>query len=113
MMFPKPTRRDRPKRPIRRRKTLAAVRAERKAEGAGVSPEIWQAILAFYGGLCAYCGPRECVGRIVQDHVVPLCRGGQHEPGNVVPACERANFEKGSARWAPRKMHPFRAEEAA
>lgn len=97
---------------IRRRRTLAAVRAERKAEGPGVDPWAWDYILRWYGG-CAYCEPGECRGRIVQDHVKPLSRGGRHEPGNVVPACEKANMRKGSATWIPRRAHPFPSGGAA
>jgi 5-methylcytosine-specific restriction endonuclease McrA len=30
------------------------------------------------------------------DHVMPLARGGKHEPGNLAPACPTCNMRKGS-----------------
>lgn len=106
LRFPKPTKRSRPPRRIRRRKTLAAVRAELKAEGPGVSAETWAAILAWYSGLCAYC--QEAPGS-TRDHVVPLSRGGEDSPGNLVPSCLRCNLLKGTRRVSPARIHPFRA----
>lgn len=41
---------------------------------------------------CVYCGlPSEHM-----DHVIPLSRGGEHTLDNVVPACAKCNFSKGS-----------------
>ena len=62
----------------------------RKAEGAGVSVAEYREIVAIFDGACAYCGePADTV-----DHVIPLSRGGQHDPANLVPACRACNFEK-------------------
>jgi 5-methylcytosine-specific restriction endonuclease McrA len=97
-------------RPIRRRKTLAAVRAERKAKGPGVEPETWQAIIDWYGGRCAYCLQWPHCGRLEQDHVRPLSRGGQHCPENVVPADPACNRDKGSRWLKPLIMHPYKAQ---
>lgn len=106
LMFPKPTRRDRPKRRIRRRATIAAVRAELKAQGPGVSEEQWAAILIAQGGRCAYCGHPPASGVLTQDHVEPLARGGRHDVSNLVAACLACNVRKGTARWTPILMHP-------
>jgi 5-methylcytosine-specific restriction endonuclease McrA len=52
----------------------------------------WEAIVAAYGGRCAYCG---CLPAHLQmDHVVPLRKGGQHTAENVVPACRPCNARK-------------------
>lgn len=107
LMFPKPTRKTRPPRRPRRRKTLARVRAELKAEGPGVSAEEWEAILRFQAGRCAYCGNPPASGVLTQDHVEPLARGGAHGVVNIVGCCLACNLRKGTARWRPVLMHPF------
>lgn len=68
---------------------------------AGVTTREWNRILAFYGDRCAYCGSTELIER---DHVVPITRGGGHEPSNVVPACRPCNRSKGDQlieEWRP------------
>jgi len=40
---------------------------------------------------CVYCGTTE---RITIDHVIPLTRGGKHEPENLAPACLSCNSSK-------------------
>ena len=62
----------------------------RKIRGAGVTARQWREIRAAFEGKCAYCG----ASADTMDHVIPLSHGGQHEPGNVVPACKRCNFRK-------------------
>lgn len=54
----------------------------------------WRAILEEYGHRCAYCG-RDDVA-LTRDHVVPLCKGGNHTRSNVVPACRSCNTRKGT-----------------
>jgi 5-methylcytosine-specific restriction endonuclease McrA len=46
-----------------------------------------------YGGCCSYCGaiPDDTISI---DHVVPICDGGTHSIGNVVPACLYCNLSK-------------------
>ena len=41
---------------------------------------------------CAYCGQRPTV--LVQDHVIPLSRGGRHAIANILPACRSCNASK-------------------
>lgn len=73
-------------------KYLAKLRNRRAKTHAGVTEHQWEEIVALHKGRCAYCvGPYE-----EMDHVVPLSRGGRHEPGNVVPACRDCNRSKGS-----------------
>uniref|UniRef100_A0A6H1Z9B6 Putative homing endonuclease n=1 Tax=viral metagenome TaxID=1070528 RepID=A0A6H1Z9B6_9ZZZZ len=66
--------------------------ASGRFEGKGVSRKQWLSILKAYAGLCAYCG--EEMEKVSMDHVVPLARGGRHEPENVVPACLSCNQHK-------------------
>ena len=42
---------------------------------------------------CAYCG---ALDNITIDHVMPLSRGGKHEPANLVAACYSCNSSKGA-----------------
>lgn len=56
-----------------------------------VTPEEWIRIKNQYRGACAYCGTK-CVATM--DHVVPLCKGGRHAPGNILPACGPCNSRK-------------------
>ncbi len=102
--LPKPTRQPRTSRaPIARRRTLGAKRREAKAAGF-VDPDTWQAVLAFYRYACAYCAVDHWDQ---QDHCKPLSRGGKHEIGNVVPACARCNYRKGTQTWQPKRRHPW------
>lgn len=61
-----------------------------KAAGRGIKAKEWRAIRAAFDDRCAYCGDPATT----MDHVIPLSRGGLHEPENVVPACKPCNFEK-------------------
>lgn len=103
-MLPKPERRTRKaRRPIRRRVSIAAKRAERKAAGY-VDPDSWEAVIHFYGGRCAM----EC-GRPWRErgHVVALARGGRHEIGNVMPLCGPDNAAQGTRTVWPPRRHPW------
>lgn len=54
----------------------------------------WQEVLEYFGHRCAYCnGAPE---RLEIDHIIPVTRGGQHTPDNVVPACRSCNARKGN-----------------
>lgn len=48
---------------------------------------------------CQYCG--DSSGKIVLDHVVPVCRGGDTHDHNLVAACEPCNIKKRSLVWIP------------
>jgi hypothetical protein len=59
-------------------------------------PENWEvlrrAILLRDGNLCRYCG----TDATHVDHIVPVTKGGTHEPENLVSACEHCNKSKGN-----------------
>ena len=44
-----------------------------------------------FGNCCAYCGH---VGDMQIEHVEPICEGGLHNIGNIVPACWPCNSSK-------------------
>lgn len=47
------------------------------------------------GQRCVYCATRLDPHTATLDHVMPLARGGAHEPGNLVVACAPCNRLKG------------------
>ena len=67
-------------------------RARMQRIGGRVTRAQWQAILQAYSHRCAYCGVY--MKHLTQDHVIPLSRGGQHLPDNIVPACKPCNLSK-------------------
>ncbi len=73
-----------------------------KALGRGIKAKEWRAIRAAFDDRCAYCGDPATT----MDHVIPLSRGGLHEPENVVPACKPCNFEKHNK--MPENFRPVR-----
>lgn len=62
------------------------------APGRGVTPADWRQILACFDYSCAYCSRSDVA--LTMDHVVPLTRGGWHDPNNIVPACQSCNSKK-------------------
>lgn len=66
----------------------------RAAGGEGLSRARWTELLELYEYRCAYCGRSDV--SLTVEHVVPLSRGGDHDPGNIVPACATCNKSKGS-----------------
>lgn len=51
----------------------------------------WETIKSEQMGACAYC---LTVAPLTMDHYLPLSRGGQHTPANVVAACRPCNSSK-------------------
>lgn len=76
----------------RRRDWEAARRARIRDADVRVVPERdWRRTLARHDHRCAYCGSG---GKLTQDHIIPLARGGRHSIGNLIPACGRCNSSK-------------------
>lgn len=67
----------------------------------------WKSLVAYYDGLCAYCGKRPWTDI---DHIFPTSKGGKHEIKNVAPACRSCNSSKSDniSPWPLVKPHPFR-----
>src|ERR1700730_7659119 len=51
----------------------------------------WQATLTYFDGRCAYCG---ALGRMHQDHFIPVTKGGGYTVTNILPACKSCNSSK-------------------
>lgn len=56
-----------------------------------VSHQEWMDILDFYNDVCLACGRLMPVG---MDHIVPICKGGDHVVGNIQPLCQPCNSRK-------------------
>lgn len=54
----------------------------------------------FFEKKCPYCDSLLFTGhirnKIHQDHFIPIAKGGQHVPWNILPACQRCNSMKNS-----------------
>ncbi len=57
------------------------------------SEQEWDARLAEFAGMCAYCVVRPATER---EHMTPLSRGGDDHIENVVPVCRGCNARKNS-----------------
>lgn len=71
-----------------------------------ITLEIWDSILKFWHGLCAYC--LQPSTNLTMEHIIPLSRGGCHVVSNLVPACRRCNLSKGNklvSEWLPTRTH--------
>jgi 5-methylcytosine-specific restriction endonuclease McrA len=53
----------------------------------------WVAMQEAYDHRCVYCGKRR-KGKLTQDHITPLSKGGSHTLSNIVPACSPCNSSK-------------------
>lgn len=66
--------------------------AKKRANGGHFSFADWQAALEQTGHGCFYCGIT--TEPLQRDHVIPIARGGIHDPSNIVPACGPCNRRK-------------------
>jgi hypothetical protein len=59
-------------------------------------------VRALFHDCCCYCGLALEPKRIAQDHLEPLNKTalGLHAWGNIVPACQDCNHDKGGSPWA-------------
>lgn len=53
----------------------------------------WSAMQAAYAYRCVYC-KKQFKGKLTQDHIQPLSKGGSHTFTNIVPACRSCNSKK-------------------
>jgi 5-methylcytosine-specific restriction endonuclease McrA len=78
--------------PDTRHLPVIAYRARKaKASGRGVSKDDWIEILNRYNNKCLACGSTE---DITMDHIIPLVKGGAHDPDNIQPLCKSCNCKK-------------------
>ena len=53
----------------------------------------WRDMQEHYKHCCVYCKKR-FKGKLTQDHITPLSKGGAHTYANIVPACRSCNSRK-------------------
>lgn len=80
--------------PVVRERHLAKARRRRMAEG-NFTPSDIRALYDEQEGRCAYCGIT-LHGHYHLDHLIPLARGGTHNPDNLRIACPTCNMSKGA-----------------
>lgn len=66
-----------------------------QAERVNTPPSVRLAVLIRDGFRCVYCGATRDDARIEVDHVIPVCKGGTNDIGNLVAACRECNIGKG------------------
>lgn len=71
----------------------AHIKKEKAKVKAAKKSRWWQQKCA--GGTCYYCKRSFAFKQLTMDHIVPLARGGETKPGNVVPSCLECNRAKG------------------
>ena len=68
-----------------------AHRMNRRADGK-VKISDMRYVVDLYGGRCVYCdGPYQVI-----DHILPVRLGGKNNRGNLAPACQKCNGNKGA-----------------
>ena len=73
-------------------KNKEAKRRLAKRWSAGISAEQWKLIRENFNFCCAYCHIKPDI--LTMDHVIPLSKGGTHDPINIIPACKMCNSRK-------------------
>jgi hypothetical protein len=90
---------------FRKRKRIDRKRRElkkRSLESTFTSKD-WELCLQHFNNKCAYCGEEN---QLVQDHFVPIVKGGAYTVDNIVPACILCNQRKNAldfCEWYPRQ----------
>ena len=79
----------------------AASRLKRRKANGSASAEQIAARLAYYGGVCAFCG--DTFKEI--EHSIPIARGGTNWPANLRPSCEACNDVKGTKTFTEFMQH--------
>lgn len=65
-----------------------------QTERINLPPSVRIAVLLKHGFRCVYCGATREDTKIEVDHVIPVCKGGTNDEGNLVAACRECNAGK-------------------
>lgn len=68
--------------------------ARKLQSGGSYTLEQWQAMCVWFGAVCLSCATS---GKLEQDHVIPLARGGPNTIANIQPLCRSCNASKGTS----------------
>ena len=74
-----------------RRTSSTRYRARKAGALGSYATKEWEALIATFRGLCAYCGNQ---APLQADHRTPLSRGGTNFIFNILPACQSCNCRK-------------------
>lgn len=83
----------------------ASRRARKSGSEGRVTADDWRALTEILGTACLACGSKN---QPTQDHIVPLAKGGLHDPRNMQPLCRPCN-ERKQARTADYRTPEQRA----
>jgi 5-methylcytosine-specific restriction endonuclease McrA len=81
--------------PEERRMADKRRRASKRASQNDLTHAQWEEIQIAQDHRCYYCKKR-CKGKLTQDHITPLDKGGGHTLHNVIAACSKCNSRKGT-----------------
>ena len=72
----------------------------------------WQSIKSTFNNRCVYCGEEK---PLVQEHFIPLSKGGEYTSNNIIPSCSFCNgskFNKDFFKWYPKfKYYSIKREQ--
>lgn len=88
-------------------------RTRKRQLPATLTNQQWQIIKDYFNNQCCYCGKELS---LVQDHFVPLSKGGGYTHNNIVPACNSCNSSKQDkefAKWYPKQKFYSQKRERA
>lgn len=84
--------------------------------GKTFTQEDWRRALEYFNWSCAICGRKQGSGRVIaQDHWIPVTKGGEYIPSNIVPLChgfDGCNNKKNNrdaAKWLGETFGPQKA----
>lgn len=71
----------------------------------------WEDIKVLFNNKCAYCGKEL---PLVQEHFIPLSKGGEYTTNNIIPSCQSCNSSKGNKdffEWYPKYKYYSKKRE--
>lgn len=95
------------KHPENARITKHTRRARERSAISSFTEENWLRALEYFDNRCAVCGrPRGLWNTLSQDHWIPLSKGGNYTPDNIVPLCHDLKDGMGGCNNSKRDSDP-------
>lgn len=76
-------------------------RARMKGLTSTLTVQEWKNAIEYFNNECCYCGRKE---PLVQEHFIPVSKGGGYTANNIIPSCKSCNSSKGIKdfyKWYP------------
>ncbi len=86
-------------------KAVQTYLSNKKGLQASLTVSEWEDVLDDFENKCAYCGAET---ELLQEHFIPVSKGGGYIRGNIVPACKPCNSrkrDKDPRDWLPREKY--------